>query len=61
MQGRPSRVVVAILRQLPKVDVAVLQFMMVDHRHSDYLYCDYQEGTELHQHCAHVHTSGTCA
>ena len=43
MQGRPSRVVVAILRQLPKVDVAVLQFMMVVHGHSDLLHCDYQE------------------
>ena len=30
VQGRPRRVVVAILRQLPKVDVAVLQLMMVD-------------------------------
>ena len=35
--------VVAILRQLSKVDVPVLQFMMVDHAHSDYLHCDYQE------------------
>ena len=43
MQGRPRRVVVAILRQLPKVDVAVLQFMMVVHGHSDLLHCDYQE------------------
>ena len=35
--------VVAILRQLPKVDVPVLQFMMVVHGHSDLLHCDYQE------------------
>ena len=37
VQGRPCRVVVAILRQLSKVDVPVLQFrpsfMMVDHAH----------------------------
>ena len=43
VQGRPCRVVVAILRQLPKVDVPVLQFMMVVHGHSDLLHCDYQE------------------
>ena len=35
--------VVAILRQLSKVDVPVLQFMMVVHGHSDLLHCDYQE------------------
>ena len=35
--------VVAILRQLSKVDVPVLQFMMVVHGHSNLLHCDYQE------------------